>query len=139
MARTPSRNSYRTTSGVDSSEQLLESECPKMTFSARFQNSTFSQVVKILLFKPLTSENSLLAEDLACESETWLCVVQLIYKQSFSQIPYTRLTRNARRQPWLWPPVSCQPTCGLTNIFNFTKLILISNKIGTDSLLRKIK
>jgi hypothetical protein len=56
---------------------------PKKAATSRFQNSTFSQVVKMLFIQTTEVGKFLVADDLACESETWLYVVQLICKQSF--------------------------------------------------------
>jgi hypothetical protein len=55
-----------------------------MAATSRIQNSAFSQVVKILFIQAPKVGKFLVADDLVCESEAWLCVVQLIRKQSFS-------------------------------------------------------
>jgi hypothetical protein len=59
----------------DCTEQLLESECPKMAATSRFQNSTFSQVMKMLFIQTPKVGRFPVADDLACESKTWLCVI----------------------------------------------------------------
>jgi hypothetical protein len=42
---------FSQTSGVDYSERLLESECPKTAAISRFQNSALSQVTKRLFIQ----------------------------------------------------------------------------------------
>jgi hypothetical protein len=70
MGGKSSRNSYHTTFGVDCSERLLESELPKTASPVRFQNSKFSQVVKMLFIQTPKVGKFLAADDLARESET---------------------------------------------------------------------
>jgi hypothetical protein len=69
MAGTPSRNSFT---------RLLES-----TASIGFQSATLPQIAKMLFTQTREVGRFLMADDVACESEPWLCAVQLIRKQSF--------------------------------------------------------
>jgi hypothetical protein len=117
---------------LDCPGRLLESECPKTAKISRFQSWTFPQVVKMLFTQTPKSADSQWPTTW-CESETWLCVVQLIRKQSCSQMQHTQLTRNTRRQPQFWLPPSGQSYENQPMYLSLQNPYLMSNKNGHNS------